>query len=65
MGKPTSTGKPSWASNAGGAVRGIARAMAVGRGKKLGLYKRESAPGEATGVPLPAVTSKRRKKPSA
>lgn len=58
MGKPESTGKPSWAGNAGGAVRGKARAMMVGRGKKLGLYKTASAPAEPTGVPFGEMPGK-------
>ena len=50
MTKPASTGKPAkapdaskptWAGNAGGAVRGLARAAMVGRGKKLGLTKKK------------------------
>lgn len=38
--KAADESKPTWAGNAGGAVRGLARAAMVGRGKKLGLTKK-------------------------
>lgn len=44
--------KPSWAGNAGGAVRGMARALMAGKGKKVGLYARTSGEGQQTGVPV-------------
>lgn len=38
--------------NAGGALRGLARAMAVASKKATGLYERASAPGKPQGVPI-------------